>query len=158
MNASDVVGNHGEVVVARSGGMEMNTEKLRAKAQDVCEISSRSWFKFWHKCGHFDSWSCSVNLHGLEFDPYSKWRECPECFFKSLKAKAIRCAVCTLPIVPGDPVALYDAESKAVIKEHAKILDGSAVGCLRWDCCPSGGFYCGNWDGEKIISPWDKSK
>jgi hypothetical protein len=158
MNVSDVVGNNGEVVIARSSGMEMETEKLQAKAQDICEISSRSWLKFFHKCGHFGSWSYCVNLYGIEFEPYSKWRECPECFLKSIKAKSIRCAICTLPIVPGNAVALYDPESKAINKKHAKIIDGSAVGCLRCDCCPSAGFYCGNWDGEKIISPWDKSK
>jgi hypothetical protein len=51
--------------------------------------------------------------------------------------------------MPGDGVALYGKGSTG-IHESATILDDgvSAVGCLRWDCCPSGGFFAGSWTEE----------
>jgi hypothetical protein len=68
-----------------------------------------------------------------------------------MKKSAIRCCLCGYGIVEGDGVALYHKNSSGINKEVATFVGDSVVGCLLWDCCPSGGFYAGNWtlDGFK---------
>ncbi|MEK7181089.1 MAG: hypothetical protein AAB738_02005 [Patescibacteria group bacterium] len=56
-----------------------------------------------------------------------------------------RCARCGLVILPGMAVALYGQESEGLRLDIATNIDGAIIGCMRWDCCPSGGFLAGHW-------------
>lgn len=119
---------------------------------------------YFPKCGHLGPLKFEVIVWGHEKHGYElparfisgvikKTADpefaCPRCHFERLKAGAIRCCLCGGSILPDDGIALYDAAS-AGVHETATIIDGSAVGCLRMDCCPSGGFYAGSWTGEGI--------
>jgi len=77
---------------------------------------------------------------------------CPDCLTAELRQVTIRCALCGFAIFPGEPVALYGGPKSsfrgtAGTAEH----DGQYVGCLRCDCCPSGGFFAGHWDGQRVV-------
>lgn len=120
---------------------------------------------YFPQCGHFGPQKFEVTLWGNEQHGYelpakfisgvikktaAKDFLCPRCHFERMKDGAIRCCLCGGSILPDDGIALYAATS-AGVHETATIIDGSAVGCLRMDCCPSGGFYAGTWSGESII-------
>jgi len=109
-------------------------------------------------CGHEGHTEYVGHFYGLELEPTKealKSREkCPQCVADAMRDVTIHCALCGLPIFPGEPVALYAGPKKAFRKEPGWVTkhDGQAVGCLRWDCCPSGGFFAGHWDGERVRS------
>lgn len=112
-----------------------------------------------YRCGHEGPSKWVAILFGLELEPrdevLEKREKCPNCMTGPLFEGVIHCALCGLPVMPGDPVALYAGPKKAFRKEKGwvvKHLDGQAIGCLRWDCCPSGGFFAGHWDGERVRS------
>lgn len=126
------------------------------KPTDRFEIIPKSDKKVRYKCGH-DGWKDYVgHFFGDEMDPskeMSKSREeCPDCQIASIKPLTRRCALCGLPIMPGSPVALYGGPNAAFNKAWTTEVDGQAMGCMRWDCCPSGGFFAGHWTGEKFRS------
>ena len=67
---------------------------------------------------------------------------CPKCAFEN----AIKCCFCSKKIYPGSPVAVYAISSRGINWEVAVKLDEhQVIGCLRSDCCPSGGFFAGYW-------------
>ena len=105
-------------------------------------------------CGHQGIGLFKVNLYGGdEIAPNEnvlcKRLKCPNCMVIELLAKTIRCARCGLAIMPGEGVAKY---SRAKYDPEYATVDGDCViGCLRWECCPSGGYIVGNWNGEKIV-------
>ncbi|MDD5165399.1 MAG: hypothetical protein PHG25_02580 [Candidatus Pacebacteria bacterium] len=107
------------------------------------------------KCGHVGPKTYHLNLYGIRSIEFSaKEAECPSCLTARIKKEIIRCAVCGLPICPGEGVALYSIESPGIRKEIATIVDDAVIGCLRWSCCPSGGFFAGHWT-EKGFTPID---
>ena len=65
--------------------------------------------------------------------------ECPRCAIKA----AINCCFCDGKIYPGDPVALYHKSSEGINWEKATRLGLDEIGCLKRDCCLSGGFFAG---------------
>lgn len=81
--------------------------------------------------------------------------ECPKCFFENAKQFSIRCCLCGYAILPGDGVALYYKSSKGINRETATFINDNAVGCLLWDCCPSGGFFAGHWTFGGFQSAFD---
>lgn len=80
---------------------------------------------------------------------------CPKCYFEKLKQTAIRCCLCGYAILPSDGIALYHKNSNGINKKVATFIGDSAVGCLLWDCCPSGGFFAGHWSFEGFKSAFD---
>ncbi len=109
-------------------------------------------------CGHDGPADFIGIFFGQEMRPTGaalKNREkCPDCVIAPLRERVIHCALCGLAILPGEPVALYAGPKSAFRKEPGWVVkhDGQAVGCLRWDCCPSGGFFAGHWDGSRVVS------
>lgn len=111
-----------------------------------------------NECGHmgskefeFDIWG-NAHKFGLKKEQIKK-RDgtsiaegiCPKCYFEKLKQVAIRCCLCGYGILPDDGIALYHKDSNGINSEVATFVGESAIGCLLWDCCPSGGFFAGYW-------------
>lgn len=104
-----------------------------------------------YRCGHRGARKYLIHLWGEQFTPGSKKSICPACALDELQRTAVRCCLCGFPILPGAPVAVYDLQSVKPKDYPFAIEDGKyAVGCLRWDCCPSGGFFDGHWNGKSV--------
>ena len=69
---------------------------------------------------------------------------CPKCKFDSWKTKAIRCAVCSQSILPGDDVALYADSSPGANLEIAHHVGNNVIGCVRQGCGFAGALS-GRW-------------
>ncbi len=129
------------------------------------------------KCGHLGPSKATLNIYGtiMNFDVDKNIKNvngqitadsekcpCPECCFNYYKEKSIRCALCGTGITPGDGVAIYSYKTSPEGKEQeanphfrmdlATKIGGNVVGCIRWDCCPSGGFFAGHW-GDQGFEP-----
>lgn len=107
-----------------------------------------------HACGHTAPRCVSIHCFGASLTLSDEAPDkCSVCHMEDLKKVVIRCGSCGLPILPGDGIALYGDNQKH-FKDRTRItLHGkSVIGCMRWNCCPSGGFYAGIWDGSKVLS------
>lgn len=121
------------------------------------------------KCHHYGTQAADVNLYGQQLHrkiPRAEVKKinatlitvddlCLWCDFEELKKVSIRCCFCGYAIKPGDPVALYGKNSKGLNESTTTLVDDSAVGCLLWDCCPSGGFFAGYWTKNGFKSAFD---
>jgi hypothetical protein len=125
------------------------------------KVIKHSRFPWRHKCGHKGHIHYSLSIKGemtkkLWFDP-----QCPDCKIPELEKDVISCALCGLAITPGEGVALYNSKLPDVNAEFAYVIttdaDGDWVaGCMRMNCCPSGGYFAGNWMGhEEGFVPFD---
>jgi len=105
-----------------------------------------------HGCGHLGPSYYNIRVYGGIITPTKEHAQelCPDCLIKEVKETFVRCCLCGLYIMPGDPVAVYCANSVEPKDFAFTIVGSSAIGCLRWDCCQSGGFYAGNWTGKDI--------
>lgn len=131
---------------------------------DWVEIASTGWkhwrdflLPFWpsrrYGCGHISVKKFMVRIWGATVSPVTD-TFCADCALSEIQKVAIRCCLCGLPILPTDGVALYDRES-VVGKDYEFVtIDESAIGCMRWDCCPSGGFCAGYWTSEGFKLDW----
>lgn len=107
-----------------------------------------------YDCGHDGPSQYSLNVYGDgAMISGEKTPLCPECIIADVKKMVIRCCSCGLPIFPGNTVALYSFHRSFKHRKIAKTIDGALIGCMRWDCCPSGGFMAGHWtkDGYKSL-------
>lgn len=130
-------------------GRPMNPNCNLPMPLEACVIHSREGKVIDYECGHQDTIEFQVDLYGKsacrkrkEMDP--KW--CADCLLAEVKKISIRCGLCGYVIMPGDEVALYVDDKK--LFPHAAwktLVEDQVVGCLRWDCCPSGGFLSGRW-------------
>lgn len=100
-----------------------------------------------YECGHSDSRRFRVKAFDREEVRVSQHEHCPTCFIAYVKKHTIFCGLCGLSIMPLDQVALYsyENEDKNQIPENATYHNKSVIGCLRPNCCPSGGFFAGHW-------------
>lgn len=99
-------------------------------------------------CGHWTRASLVFNAYGVKVGGHGK-HFCADCAVVELQRVAIRCALCGLPIIPGDSVAVYDCGGADIRKEIAFHLgDGQVLGCLRRDCSIPGAF-AGRWGGPE---------
>ena len=103
------------------------------------------------QCGHDGPASFRLHTYGEQTKDLGGLDKCPDCQLAFYKKHLIRCAMCRLYIQPGDGVALYDYESLGLHLDIATRVGSAVIGCLRMACCPSGGFFAGNWsvDGFK---------
>jgi len=122
---------------------------------DEIRLERTAGSSFTAECGH-ESWEeVSLNVYGLGVQGSNKTL-CPDCMIEKARRDIIRCAACGLPVLPGEGVVLYHETSKLPYAHVATHFDGDSIGCLRWECCPSGGFFAGNWCGaEKGFVPAD---
>ncbi len=138
--------------------------ETRAPIEVEFKPTSKLTAKF-TECGHRGPLSFELMIFGKEY-AYKISSEhikkvsgedtvggpCPSCFAEHARQHAIRCCLCGLVIMPGDGVAFYHKDSEGIKKEFAEFVRVGAIGCMRWECCPSGGFYSGNWTTEGFRS------
>lgn len=105
------------------------------------------------ECGHSGPQWFVVDAYGTVSTKIHPTHRCPDCYIEDLRKCAVRCALCGHAILPGDGVALYHAGlNKLPYVEKANLIDDhTALGCIRWDCCPSAGFFGGNWSEKGFI-------
>lgn len=141
-NQPDVVSPEGMRVMCsvQLGG---DNESLPESNNRIEVVSSAKKIRK-HSCGHRGAKWFTLSVYGEETKKIK--HKCAECCIEELKEVVIRCALCGLPIYPGEGVAIYYKDSGAVVLENPVLVgkDG-VIGCLRWDCCPSGGFFAGHW-------------
>lgn len=138
-----------QVIASATSGVK-ESKKLEM-APDKCFISALGFFWRQYQCGHRGPRWFKISTWGEETKKIKNPQRCPDCMLEYFKKVLIRCAVCGRHIAPGDPVALYSTISKDLRIEIATMVDKeTVVGCLRRGCCPSGGFFAGHWDGEKV--------
>lgn len=102
-----------------------------------------------YKCGHEGLAKFMINAGGDLTKVIDDAEHCPACFSKILKSGSIRCGICGLPIFPGQAVALYADAGEGINRRYATVVnDDCVIGCMRRDCCPTGGYFAGYWTGE----------
>jgi len=146
----DRVSPHGLESVAAAGNLADATKLPPAKdSVSVIVIESEaSTFA----CKHTGPSRYTLDLYGEVTGEFVAGEEnclCSECMLVKAKEELIRCAACGLPIFPGQGVALYGKGSSLKYVAVGTGACNSWIGCLRWDCCPSGAFYAGVWQGPK---------
>ncbi len=109
-----------------------------------------------YSCGHSAPEKYSINLYGDWFGEFDDEQDCPDCLLAKMLAVTIRCALCGLPIVPGRPVAVYSPRSSGLRLDIATRDGNSVLGCMRLDCCPSGGHFAGHWTGTALKSAFEE--
>ncbi len=124
--------------------------KKLPQSEDECRIVRQMDAQRDYNCGHSGAEQFVVSIYGLHTKEVDQKERCPDCFLEWMKGMCIRCALCGLPIFPGEGVALYGGGGGLRLDIATRVGD-SVIGCLRWDCCPSGGFFAGHWteDGFK---------
>lgn len=122
-------------------------QNMSANATDeLLVIDKAKWRSRNYSCGHKDARWFRINVHGSESEKIKDNKLCSYCFIEDIKQHLIRCPVCGFGILPGDPVALYDLVGIDRRMNNIKIIQGKSVlGCLRRNCCPTGGFFAGHW-------------
>lgn len=119
------------------------------------------WEGWWcrnYACGHRGPRAFKVNVFGAVSRRIRQRARCPDCFLEHEAKRTAKCACCGLPIMHGDPVALYVPVPAMKYLAGASQVDGAVVGCLRWDCAPTGGFFAGHWIDGKVRSALENSK
>jgi hypothetical protein len=150
-----VHGNNGERIIASAGP----EKKPLPQYDDRFEIIERSnWFPRKYNCGHMGARWFRIHAYGEESKKIRQKENCPECFLADVRQHIIHCCLCGLPIVPGDPVALYGGGEDIKLDIATVLSGGSIVGCLRWDCCPSGGFFAGHWTENGFQSAFNEGR
>jgi hypothetical protein len=112
-----------------------------------------------YSCGHIGYEMFKVVFYGQtdeaiwpRDDRAGRRIKCPACMVVELFSKTNRCALCGSVIMPSDPVAKYKINTaNRKFLTDANTLGDDCIGCLRNDCCPSGGFFAGHWDGKKVV-------
>lgn len=102
-------------------------------------------------CGHETKIKDTLHLFGEEVECGLLFQENGkvEYYHRCIEAMAILCAWCGKPIIIGDPLTLMTPRNKNFkTPEHAVVYSQNPlqlVGCLRWDCCDTGGLRAGFW-------------
>lgn len=137
----DIVGPAGERVVAsvgpKHGSLPIPHNTVSAIHQSAETVLC--------ECGHHGPASYSIDAYGTVFSGINNHRWCPECLIFMFQRQTTRCALCGHTICPGDDVALYDENDALPYTYVSTKIGDSFVGCMRDDCCPSGGFFAGHW-------------
>lgn len=144
----NVVSPKGMAVVASSSDGEISNSFFNQKDEKVEYRGGRS--VLFTKCGHTTPGRVKIVFWNLVSEQdFCKAKKvdgmCPNCMLKLLQKHAIRCALCGCAILPGEGVALYHKDGEDINKENATSVGDNVIGCLRMDCCPSGGFFAGHW-------------
>jgi hypothetical protein len=103
-----------------------------------------------YACGHRGPLSYRFEYMGFDFrlnpNIVANRKLCPDCIWKEMRPKIIRCAVCGAPILPG-PVQLLGSE-REYNKEWATLGDGRPMVHANLRCGDSP-EPDGEWDGEQ---------
>jgi len=146
-----------------TGGMVVTAQVNGPKGMpepkgDTIEAVPDSDERIAYDCGHRGPIKFHFDIFGeaIETDERRLREEhacCPDCIVAEMRLDIIRCALCGHFISPGMPVAAYGEGSDIRVEWATRIPDGGYIGCMRWDCCPSGGFFAGHWLGRGGFRP-----
>jgi len=122
---------------------------------DTCSVENKTGKEVEYKCGHRHTERFTLNLFGetIEFKDaaFAQRDFCADCGLARLRTGLIRCGICGFAIWPRDPVAVY-SDNRDFKKEWKTTFgegrEKRVIGCMRWDCCPSAGFFSGHWMGD----------
>ncbi len=125
---------------------------------DTIEFMPDGEERITYGCGHEGATKGRYVVYGEEFTMdfermHAGAERCPECIVGEMRKDIIRCALCGHFILPGQAVAVYGGGCELKQKWSTRTPDGGYIGCMRWDCCPSGGFYAGHWFGRDGFRP-----
>lgn len=141
-----LVSPRGLTAIAEGG--DVSDPSRLPMSRDDCSVFAASEDQNEYQCGHTGPKTFRLNMWGLESKEFAQKERCPSCFLERFKQYSIRCVLCGLPIFPGEAVALYHESGGKLRREIGTKVKDSYLGCLRWDCCPSGGFFAGHWTEE----------
>ncbi len=131
-------------VTAQAGDLA-DPSKLPKSTDEVKVVEQADELRM-YPCGHEGPASFQLSLYGELWKEMHEEKECPTCWIQRIKKHVIRCALCGLPIFPGEGVAVYHKSSEGLrLKIATYVGKETVLGCMRWDCCPSGGFFGGRW-------------
>lgn len=141
---------------------ELLTPKSKHDEIKVVPLKSKT---IKYGCGHGGPEKFNIDFFGdcmkPNFKGKEKLRECPTCRLMDLKKLTIRCAACRLSILPGEGVAIYLNDEHFDQTIAHKIQEGDVVrvlGCLRMDCCPTGGYFAGHWTEQGFKPAFDEGR
>lgn len=100
---------------------DFDPSRLPKASPDITVVKQKGK-KVTAQCGHIARTEVHYNLYGV-LTKGDGARHCPECGIKELERITIRCALCELPILPGDAVSIYDSDGQSLKLEHAYRLD-----------------------------------
>jgi len=141
----DLVSPGGLSVVASVSSPEVEDLRKRIKEADKnnFSVSGKGFLSRVYQCGHKGARTFTVDVCGVEKRKIKQERLCPNCYIDWLKNRVPLCVACSLPIFPGDIIALYSLQSKNLDIERAVFINESVAGCGRIGCCPTGALYAG---------------
>lgn len=145
------------LVVVASVSFGAEEEKSPPPSTDEVAAVPQTKKQVRYKCGHDYAAKFDLNFfgekYGLADQVFVEREECGDCMIAAMKPALIRCGECGYAICPGDGVALYGNDESFEDKPWKQTVDNgeSVMGCMRAACCPSGGFFAGNWDGKKFV-------
>jgi hypothetical protein len=143
---------HGRIAI-KSELIELTTRPLPPHIKIVPEDEEQFAFR----CGHTSFRTYHIKIWDELVKPnefaISQTDYCPECATKIdlLAFRIIRCPICAKPIFKGYEVVLVHDDGTCAlegIERHGEHI----IACMRMDCCPCGGLYAGNWNGERFVS------
>lgn len=110
-----------------------------------------------YDCGHTDFGYFEMSVYGNVCTPKGEMPRhlCRQCSREAVRHNQ-RCSQCGSPISIGDPIVLYP-EANPLRTWHAAYVEINGhrqyLGCLDWDCCPSGGLLAGHLtrDGARFL-------
>ena len=126
------------------------SETLPAAVTDTLEAYVLTDERVRFACGHDYATRFGHDFYGERMevaDSYAAMREkCGDCMLAEIKPLIIRCCACGHVIMPGEGVAAYGNDGSFNAAWCTELPDGKTVlGCMRRECCPSGGFFAGHW-------------
>jgi hypothetical protein len=132
-------------------------EVLEARHDEIRSIAASDDLKDF-VCGHRGPRFYDMDLYGqVLHNNGTSPEKCGQCCVKWFQTGTCRCARCGLIIFPGDPVALYGPSADFKPERVTEVPSG-VIGCLRWDCCPSGGFFAGHWTGKDFCPAFSNGR
>lgn len=146
-------------LIAQSGNAA-DSAKLPKATSEIKLIESSNWRSLLPRaCGHRGPKWFVLDVYGEKTGKIKNHKMCPGCAISYIKNTGIRCALCGLSICPGEGVALYyiNIKSEGLNLDITTRVGDNVIGCLRWDCCPCGGFYAGHWSENGFVSAFSDS-
>jgi hypothetical protein len=139
-------------LVASVGG----PEEKPPECTDVLAAFALSDTKVKYACGHEYADKFGHDFYGEKCEvletTLARRDLCGECMLDQVRPYIIRCAACGFSIWPDEPVAVY-GNNGSFKKERCTTTSGGGgvLGCMRMNCCPSGGFFAGRWNGQTLV-------
>jgi hypothetical protein len=114
---------------------EADRSKLPTPTRESKVLWRGRFLKKTYGCGHRDSMRFQVSVCGHIASGRRQKDWCPACLIDLIKLDMIFCALCGLPIVPYDMVAVRDADSEGVRADAHRIGD-QVITCVNPNCDP----------------------